>query len=196
MGVIARCLFCAVSIVGAALAADPVGIRTIDFKNFVYPWNHDICCSPATWSWMGPADSTVQLTNGHHSFADPEDPPPDGGPYVMFRSVTYGDLDGDQVEEAAVDLIYGTGGTGNWHYLYVYSMKNGRPTLLGRLESSERGGGGLVRIAILRKRLVLDFQDSDRQTSACCSEGYIRVTYRWNAGGFVEAAPRQKGSLK
>jgi hypothetical protein len=109
--------------------------------------------------------------------------------------VTYGDLDGNGTEEAAVHLNYGSGGTQNWDYLYVYKSVDGRPSLIGILISGERGYGGLVRSSIENGLLVLDFADADRRVGDCCSEGYIRVHYRWRNGTFVEIGARERGDL-
>jgi hypothetical protein len=114
----------------------------------------------------------------------------------MLHSVTYGDVDGDGTEDAAVDLLYGTGGTANWHYLYVYSVDHGTPELKARLQSGSRADGGLVKTAIQTGRLVLDFADTNRRQADCCSEGYVRVTYRWQGDRFVETGGREYGDLK
>ena len=116
--------------------------------------------------------------------------------YVMVLSVAYGDLNGDGLDEAAVDLIFGTGGTANWHYLYVFTLANGSPELLGRLQSGSRADGGLLKVAIERNTLILDFADSKRRVADCCSEGYVRVRYRWQSGRFVEVGTRISGDLE
>jgi len=113
----------------------------------------------------------------------------------MLVSVTYGDLDGDGREEAAVDLLYGTGGTANWHYLYVYALDGRQPKLLAVLESGSRADGGFMRVKVQKQSLILDFADSELGVGICCSEGYIRVHYLWIRGKFIEAGARQKGRL-
>jgi hypothetical protein len=70
---------------------------------------------------------------------------PLSGGYVTVWSVTYGDVNGDGRDEAVVDLLYGTGGTANWHYLYAFTLANGSPTLLGTLQCGSRADGGLVK---------------------------------------------------
>ena len=95
-----------------------------------------------------------------------------------------------------VDLLFRTGGTANWHYLYVYAPSNGPPKLLGILESGSRADGGLVRVAIQPRLLILDFADTRRRMADCCSEGWVRVAYRWQNMHFVEAGSRNYGDLK
>jgi hypothetical protein len=173
-------------------------IRQIDFRNFVYPWDEPDG-PPSEWHWMSTSSRThVRLVDGTHRFWEPSDSELERemAPGLWMTSVTYGDLDGDQEEEAAVALNYSGGGTANWDYLYVYKLEHGVPRLLGRLESGSRADGGLVKTTIENGLLVLDFADAARRVGDCCSEGFIRVRYRWSQGHFVETGPREHGDLK
>jgi len=166
-------------------------INEVDFKNFDYPWAEPRTAVPAAWKWLdGTPRSALRVKGGRHEFS-PAEPFPDG--YAMVQSVTYGDINGDGRDEAAVDLLYSTGGTASWHYLYVFTLANGAPTLLARLQSGSRADGGLLKVAINQNALILDFADSDRRVGDCCSEGYVRIRYRWLSGRFVEVGKRVKG---
>ena len=184
-------------LLGSTVTADPKSIREVDFNNFSYPWDGEpYRAVPERWSWMSPfPQSKVTLTQGRKDLS-----PPDtnelGCPYLMFRSVTHGDLDGDGRDEAAVDLLYGTGGTANWHYLYIYTFDQGSPKLLALLEIGSRADGGLSGLSIQKGFLVLDFLDKDKRMGDCCSEGYIRVHYRWKKGHFTEQGSRTYGALE
>ncbi len=171
-------------------------IRKVDFRNFSFSWYEHRHSIPSTWRWFSSLPkSHIPVANGVHHFNKRGQ-----NEYhrrrVSVSSVTYGDLDGDGIEEAAVDLNYSTGGTANWDYLYVYKLVRDQPTLLAILQSGPRGDGGLIRTAIQDDLLVLDFADPDRRVGDCCSEGYIRVHYRWRDGAFVEEGPRERGDLK
>jgi hypothetical protein len=190
--------------VAALILAAPPGtssIRHVDFKNFAYPWNGgggpENLENPWHWIESSPS-STVQLRGGVHRFWEEVEAGQDRSraPGLWFESVTYGDLDGDGKEEAAVDLNYSGGGTANWDYLYVYKLDRDGPRLLGWLESGDRAYGGLVKVSIQQGQLVLDFADPERRDGDCCSGGYIRVRYVWKGGHFVETGPREKGDLK
>ncbi len=163
----------------------------VDFKNFDYVWDAPPISVPTAWKWLGGRPkSSLRVVRGRHDFSPSER---SAGEYVMVRSVTYGDLSGDGRDDAAVDLLYSTGGTANWHYLYVFTLGQGSPTVLGRLQSGSRADGGLVKIAIERNTLVLDFSDTKRRIADCCSEGYVRVRYRWQGDHFVEVGTRGSG---
>ena len=171
-------------------------IREVDFRNSVYPWDDPEADSDnhTTWFWTQlPTETKVRLRNGEHRFTVPETP--SVSPAVRYRFVEYGHLEGSGIEAAAVVLNYTTGGTMNWDYLYVYQLASGRLKLLGRLRSGSRSSGGLIRASFDQGALVLDFADADKRSGDCCSDGYIRVRYRWHDGHFGEEGPREKGDL-
>jgi hypothetical protein len=175
-----RAALAAIIAMTGAIAAD--SIRDIDFRNLEHPWDSPGAV-PSGWVWLARAPAaSLRLVDG--SWADPNGR---GWPWVSLRTTTYGDLTGDGHDEAAIDLLYSTGGTANWHYLYVYTLTDGAPKLMARLRSGSRADGGLIRVAIENGLLVLDFADTKKRTADCCSEGEVRVRYRWSGGRFVEA---------
>jgi hypothetical protein len=175
-----------------SLGAATPGLKTVDFKNFEYPWYSSGARS--AWHWMnGTPHSHIRLKDGRHIF-DPNDS--SHSAYLELSSVIRGDLDGDGQDEAAVDLRYGSGGTASWHYLYVFKASGRYAVPLGVLESGSRAYGGLINIQITQGLLVLDFADADRREGDCCSRGFIRVRYRFKDGRFIETGQREKDSLR
>jgi hypothetical protein len=177
-------------------------IRSIDFKNFSFPWDEGgttpLSWDGSPWYWFKsiPA-SKIPLVNGMHHFYETGQSQfeRERTPYLCISAVTYGKLDGIEAELATVTLNYSTGGTQNWDYLYVYRLVRGSPQAIAILESGSRAYGGLYRTEFQNGRLVLDFADPDRQVGDCCSEGYIRTHYRWKNGAFVEEGPRERGDI-
>jgi hypothetical protein len=160
-------------------------IRNVDFKNFAYPYEKS---SPSgKWEPLT-SPPTVKLVDGRCDLPD--------GDYLMFNSVTYGDLDGDGRDDAAVDLNYGTGGTQNWHYLYVFKQTERGFELLSRFASRSRADGGLVNVGIRFGELTLDLEDSERRQADCCSAGFERIIYRLEGRSFSEKGPRYKGTFR
>jgi len=170
-------------------------IREIDFQNFSYSWPKSVGGVPPSWKWLDAVPTgSIRLANGRVEFGESRQFSP--APFVELISVTYGDLSGDGREEAAVDLMYKTGGTADWHYLFIYALADGSPKLLGLLRSGSRAYGGLVKVAIHEHRLLLDFSDERKQIGDCCSEGWVRVGYRLRNGRFVETGARSYGAFK
>jgi hypothetical protein len=175
------------------LTAAERGTHGVDFRNFEYPWIEELGV-PSNWEWRYvAAGSHVRLKNGWLTL-DPADPPHSA--YLHFGSVTFGDLDGDRQDEAVVDLLYGSGGTANWHYLYVFKATNGTVVPIGILKSGSRAYGGLADVRISKGLLILDFADEDRREGDCCSRGIIRVRYRLQGKRFLETGSRQKDSVR
>jgi hypothetical protein len=203
MRILARAMILSLSL-AAALAADTpknIEIRRIDFKNFSFPWDEEMgeySLVPSISRWISPLpQKQIRAVRGIHYFYSPSrgEDEREHAPLVSVDSVTYGDLDGDGIEEAAVHLNYSTGGTSNWDFLYIYKVGHDRPKLLGLLESGSRGYGGLVRASIAGGILVLDFADEERRVGDCCSAGFIRVRYRWQDREFDEEGLRERGDL-
>ena len=152
----------------AANAQKTASIRQIDFDNFTFPWSD---AEPPEdlnqpWHWFtSKPDGHFRAVNGVHHFnlRDQDSYVREHSPLVSVDSVTYGDLDGDGVEEAVVALNYSTGGTANWDYLYVYKLESGQPRLLARMETGSRGYGGLVRAFVRNQLLIVDFARSEER---------------------------------
>ena len=84
---------------------------------------------------------------------------------LTILSVTYGDLNVDGQEDAAVDALLHR--SPNWQHVYVLTLRNGVPTLLGGLRSGSRADGGLLKGCHRRKHVVLDFADPRRRIADC-----------------------------
>jgi hypothetical protein len=187
-----RTLFAlAVVLTLSAVALAQPATQTTDFGNFVYPWSDRFdrgLASVSGWRWMDTRNTRVLvLRNGSHDFGN-------GAGLLLLSSVTYGDLDGDGRDEAAVDLIRTSGGTANWHYLYVFRTVESVARPMAILRSGSRADGGLTSVAINKGLLILEFNDPEMRTADCCSDGFIRVQYRYDDARFIETAPRAKGA--
>jgi hypothetical protein len=173
-------------------------IRQIDFDNFTYVWNDPQFGVPGSWKWLTSApDRHFRAVNGIHHFYSPSQDSHERqhSPLISIDSIAYGDLDGDRVEEAVVALNYSTGGTANWDYLYVYKLQRGQVKLLARMQTGSRADGGLVRAFVREGLLIIDFADTEKRVADCCSEGYVWVSYRWQADAFVEEGEREHDKI-
>jgi hypothetical protein len=193
-------LLAIVSFAAVTTSAEKVAtVRDIDFDNFTYAWNDaSDDAVPIDWKWIDSRpDENFRAMNGIHHFYLPglDHYERQHSPRISVDSVTYGDLDGDGLEEAVVGLNYSTGGTTNWDYLYVYKLQRGQPKLLARMRTGSRADGGLVQVFVRENLLVVDFADTEKRLADCCSEGYVRVSYRWQNGAFVEEGQREHGKI-
>jgi hypothetical protein len=147
-------------------------IRSIDFANFTYK------------EFINPRT----LVNGkEETDADP----------LYLASVIYGDVTGDNVEEALVVLFTSVRGTAIPYDGYVFTMRNGRPKLLWSFPTGDRADGGLRQMYADNGKLVVELYGKGTRIggklygtegSACCPSSFTRNRYQWRTNHF-----RRKG---
>jgi hypothetical protein len=158
-------------------------IRDVDFKNFSYPFiQRKFVSVPNELRWLPLAKATyVTLHDGRYSFPC-DDPTCE---LITFDSAIFGELEG--LGEAAIaTVVFHTGGTANWEYLYVVAVRSGRPRVLAWLEAGSRADLGLRSASVNQGDLVLVVNDPDKREGDCCSTGSITHRYRWQHGFFVQ----------
>jgi len=174
-----------------ALLAQAASIRDVDFKNFTYPFiKSDLISVPGDLRWMkGDAGYSIPLRNAE--FRPPCDTPI-GCPSFWLNKVAFGSLNGIPGTSAIVTIWYSTGGTANWQYLYVVTLRSGKPEVLAWLETGSRADMGLRKATVQRGDLVLVVSDPDKREADCCSTGSITYRYRWQRDAFFLIGPPEK----
>jgi hypothetical protein len=159
-------------------------IHSVDFKNFSY---EPMCA--------GESATKIRVRNGKYSKETPQDGYTDRT-YFDVLAVEYGDLTGDGKEEAVILSNCNTGGTGQFTEGFVYTLRNSRPALLGRVPGGDRADGGLRSIKVDGGSLVVEFNDPDQAAGACCPEGIVIKKYHISSGGkLVEVGVAIKRAL-
>ena len=180
-------------------------IRQVDFKNFTYPLSGPLL-GHGELKWLGdPKDGyskrrPIHLVNGDDltkvsSFSM------DGQEYTQFagftlKSVEFADVTGDGKEDAIVVLLYRTGGTQNTHYVYIYSLVDGKPKLLAYCHTGARGYSGLYKVYGERGKLVVELLDPKKMEGECCSSGFVRTRYLWREGQFIAFGAKEYGTIE
>lgn len=175
--------FLLVAILGAA--GKPQNIRDVDFKNFTYPipitgltFRHDRLV------WLSPYTVRhVRLVRGKSDIG------------LSFQSEQFGDVLGTGKDEAIVVLRFHSGLL-DTNYVYIYSLAAQVPKVLAYFHSGDRAFSGLYRVYGENGRLVVDLFDPDRRSGDCCSSGYVRTRYRWQAGKFRPFGARENGTVE
>lgn len=145
------------------------GIRSVDFRNFTF--------SPACVE----QGSKVTVKDGVFQRADPDD-----SVYFEVRDVIYGDLTRDGVDEAVVETICNTGGTGQFSDGTVYTMRGGKPVEIAALGIGDRADGGIHGIRIEDGVLVVE-RYGQENSGACCPEYIETERFRYDGKRFVAA---------
>ena len=147
-------------------------IRRVDFRNFTYP----ALCAEENGLGGG-----IPVRDGEYAKEDEF-----GRLYFSIISVSYGDLTGDTAPEAAVTAICNTGGTGQFSEGMVFSMQEGKPVLIDRIEGGDRAYGGIVAITVEDRRLVVERYATDEGGPSCCPR-YIDTTWLgWDGTRLVQ----------
>jgi hypothetical protein len=138
-------------------------IRKVDFKNFTY---EPYC--------VGEDKQKITVKNGEYSL--------DKGDYdrmyFTVTDVTYGDANGDQIEDAMILTICNTGGTGQFSEGFIYGIKDGKPELLSRIEGGDRADGGLRSAKVENGLLVVERNGAGPNGGACCPEFVVTSKYK------------------
>jgi hypothetical protein len=173
-----------------------VGIRSVDFKNFTYPW-----LDPHGWpnrmQWISPTlKSKIQLVNGQWDQRDEADKASN----QEFEGLTYEDINyasftPDSAESAIVVLRYDSGGPPFHFWVYIYGFANNEPELMGFFHAGDRSFNGLYRVFEKDHLLNVELFDPDLKEGECCSAGYIDFLYRWNGTKFQVAGKTKKGII-
>ncbi len=152
-------------------------IGNIDFRNLTY----DL----APWCGKGFGKNQVRIKDGIYGsrtdwwFGIEERP--------GKAAVIYGDLTGDGRDEAVV--MTSCGGMHATEEPYVFTMKDGKASVMARLESGDRAFGGYQRIEVKDGLLITERTQGE---AACCPDVIERKTYKWSGTAFREVGAAKR----
>ncbi|MGI8669543.1 MAG: hypothetical protein ACR2J3_06780 [Aridibacter sp.] len=158
------------------------GIKKVDFNNFTY---EPLCGGDIDGEPYGKITvkngkiENIKEVDGVNEVIDDNLPN-----YFSVGNFLYGDLNGDGKEEAVVSSDCNTGGTGQFSEGYIFTIKNGKPVLLTRIEGGDRGFGGLVDIKIVKGLLVVEQNDPEGGAN-CCAVYTLMTKYKLNGNKLV-----------
>lgn len=160
-------------------------IRDVDFYNFTYQWY-------PKWEYMLSEKKEFMLRNGKLEV----DVPSGSNEPAAFELVTlqYGDVTGDNVEEAVITIKLDVMGNSKPYVVFVYSLINNEPKMLWVHEAGDRADKGLRKVYITDNHLlVMEEYNADKIVSSteeetkvgmCCPKTFTRTFYRWQQSNF------------
>jgi hypothetical protein len=161
-------------------------IKTIDFKNFSYPWYPSDYTPPH-------GERKITLHNGEMKVEAARNT---DRLWASLANVSYADLTGDDQEEAIVTVTTNFDPNGSVACIFVYTLKSGEPRLLWSHETGDRANGGLRSLRIEGFDLLVEQYDIkfdsakgsyEEATALCCPKRFIRSHYRWNGEHFEKS---------
>ena len=161
-------------------SAAPIG--KFDFRNYTYPL-------PRGWQDSDGKDLTLE--NGLRPLVKEKI----GASLVTTK---FGDVTGDNVDEAFVILKIITAGSAIPQIVYVFTWKDEQPELIWHFRTGDRADGGLKNVFAEDGKLVVELYGQDRyvlgevetmkitgdEEQLCCPTHFTRTSYEWNGNVF------------
>jgi hypothetical protein len=85
--------------------------------------------------------------------------------------------------------VLGTGGTGQFSSVAIYTVRGGAAVSLGEIPGGDRGDGGIRHIAIDRSdgnAVIVERNVLAEGDGACCASTWRRERWIWRGGQMVE----------
>jgi hypothetical protein len=164
---------------GFAQTASPApSIRQTDFRNFTY--------RPACLGLGGKAPP-IRVKDGEYA----RDKGVEDRVYFKVVDVVFGDLDGDGQEEAVVETVCNTGGTGNFSDGIIFKLRNGRPAPVATLGMGDRADGGIDKIRV--ENGLIKVGRYGGRSGACCPDYVETYTHKLAGGKLVDVGRPVRG---
>lgn len=122
-------------------------IRKVDFSNFTYNWYPD-------WGDIPVEGKKIVLREGEMNMDVSSGVNAPRG--FFLADLNYGDLTGDNMEEAIVTLGIWSTGTARHHAIFVYTRTHKLPKMLWIYETGDRAYGGYRRAYVENNQLVVE----------------------------------------
>lgn len=152
-------------------------IRDVDFKNFTYTWYPIHLKAPHHSRKVSLRDGKFEVVENKQAGID--------NLILELDDVSYVDLTGDGREEAIVPIAGIETFNSFLNGIFIYTVEEGGPRLLWHHETGDRADGGLRRIAVEDRTLVIEqYARSEGDGGLCCPKKFIRSYYRWNGEHF------------
>jgi len=142
----------------------------------------------------GVFDRAVTLTNGQHD-GPPAAPGAASHPTLMLwdTAVVFGDVDGAPGSEAVAMLSSNSGGSGEFVYVAVFGVQDGRLLNLGTAEVGDRTK--LQNLWLQGGKVVMDVVEAGPKDPACCPTQLARKTYALEGGTLKQSKSEVLGTL-
>jgi hypothetical protein len=114
-----------------------------------------------------------------------------GGSYSVARPV-FTDVNGDGVEDAILSSVMSTGGTGRFSDVRIYTMRAGKVAELATIPGGDRGDGGIRRVAVDGRAVIVERNVLAEGDGACCASQARRERWVWRNGEIVEDEPARR----
>lgn len=164
--------------------ANDSSIRQIDFSNFTYQGS-------------GGLFPTAEYETENFTVRNGKSEQTEEQYGMQLAPIEYGDVTGDNVEEAIISFHVLTEGSAGVNHVYIYTFKENKPIFLWGFESGDRASGGLNRAYAENGKLVVELFGRGTQVGGnlgmtepvgyCCPRSFTRTRYQWRNSHFEQS---------
>jgi heat shock protein HslJ len=142
----------------------------------------------------GVFDQAVTLTNGRYD-GPPVEPGAASHPTLLLwePAVAFGDMDGAPGSEAVAMLSSNSGGSGEFVYVAVFGVRDGKLANLGTAQVGDRAR--LQSLWLEKGKAIMDVVEAGPKDPACCPTQLARKTYAMEGGAFKQTKSEVLGTL-
>lgn len=158
-------------------------MRRVDFSNFSYQGSNGLFpTSEYETENFAIRDGKSEQTTSQYG--------------MQLQPIEYGDVTGDNVEEAILSFYVLTDGSAGVNHVYIYTLRENKPVFLWGFESGDRASGGLNRAYAENGKLVVELFGRGTQIGGnlgmtepvgyCCPRSFTRTRYEWRNNRFEQ----------
>ncbi len=139
-------------------------------------------------------DQAVTLTGGKYD-GPPAEPGAASHPTAMLwePAVVFGDMDGAPGDEAVAMLSSNSGGSGEFVYIAIFGVRDGKLVNLGTAKVGDRVK--LQSLWLQQGKAIMDVVEAGPNDAACCPTQLARKTYALEGGALKQAKSEVLGTL-
>ena len=142
----------------------------------------------------GVFDQAITFADGKYE-GQPFEPGAASRPTAMIWEpmVVFGDVDGSPGNEAVVLLSSNSGGSGEFVYVAVLGVRDGKLVNLGTAQVGDRAK--VRNVWLEQGRIVMDLVEAGPKDAACCPTQMARKTYAMDGGALKQSKSEALGTV-
>jgi heat shock protein HslJ len=142
----------------------------------------------------GVFDQAITFANGKYE-GQPVEPGASSRPTAMLWEplVVFGNVDGAPGNEAVVLLSSNSGGSGEFVYVAVLGVRDGKLMNLGTAQVGDRAK--VRNVWLEQGRIVMDLVEAGPKDAACCPTQMARKTYAMEGGALKQSKSEALGTV-
>ena len=142
----------------------------------------------------GVFDQAITFADGKYE-GQPFEPGAASRPTAMLWEpmVVFGDVDGSPGNEAVVLLSSNSGGSGEFVYVAVLGVRDGKLVNLGTAQVGDRAK--VRNVWLEQGRIVMDLVEAGPKDAACCPTQMARKTYAMDGGALKQSKSEALGTV-